>query len=69
MTDTKFRVFTVAQFRIGIWLDEMGIEVEDIAAMEIVALDTVKVSNMVGQWMLVRWAGDHAEILDGDPGG
>lgn len=69
MTDTKFRAFTVAQFKIGIWLDEMGIEVEDIAAMEIVALDTVKVSNMVGQWMLVRWACDHAEILDGDPGG
>lgn len=65
MTDTKFRAFTVAQFKIGIWLDEMGIEVEDIAAMEIVALDTVKVSNMVGQWMLVRWADDHAEILDG----
>ena len=65
MTDTKFRAFTVAQFKIGIWLDEMGIEAEDIAVMEIVALDTVKVTNMVGQWMLVRWAGDHAEILDG----
>lgn len=69
MSDTKFRAFTVAQFKIGIWLDEMGIEVEDIAAMEIVALDTVKVTNMVGQWMMVRWADDHAEILDGDPGG
>ena len=69
MTETKFRAFTVAQFKTGIWLDEMGIEVEDIAAMEIVALDTVKVTNMVGQWMLVRWADDHAEILDGDPGG
>ena len=65
MTETKFRAFTVAQFKIGIWLDEMGIEVEDIAAMEAVALDTVKVTNMVGQWMLVRWAGDHAEIIDG----
>ena len=69
MTETKFRASTVAQFKIGIWLDEMGIEVEDIAAMEAVALDTVKVTNMVGQWMLVRWADDHAEILDGDPGG
>lgn len=65
MSDTNFRAFTVAQFNIGIWLDEMGIEAEDIAAMEAVALDTVKVTNMVGQWMLVRWAGDHAEILDG----
>lgn len=69
MSDTKFRAFTVAQFKIGIWLDEMGIEAEDIAAMETVALDTVKVTNMVGQWMMVRWADDHAEILDGDPGG
>lgn len=69
MSDTKFRAFTVAQFKIGIWLDEMGIEAEEIAAMETVALDTVKVTNMVGQWMMVRWADDHAEILDGDPGG
>ena len=69
MTDTKFRAFTVAQFKIGICLDEMGIEAEDVAAMEAVALDTVKVTNMVGQWMLVRWADDHAEILDGNPGG
>lgn len=69
MSDTNFRAFTVAQFKIGIWLDEMGIEAEDIAAMETVALNTVKVTNMVGQWMMVRWADDHAEILDGDPGG
>lgn len=40
MTDTKFRALTVAQFKIGIWLDEMGIEAEDVDRLVAVALET-----------------------------
>ena len=40
MSDTNFRAFTVAQFNIGIWLDEMGIEAEDVDRLVAVALET-----------------------------
>ena len=46
-----FRAYSVAQFRIGIWLDEQGIGQEDIFSMEATGLNSVRVTNNIGQVM------------------
>ena len=53
---------TVAQFKIGIWLAGQGIEPEDIARVELLGLNEVKIINPAGQYMIVRWVDDHPEI-------
>ena len=58
-----FRANTVAQFKIGIWLDEMGISAEDLWALEPTAPNEVRVVNTIGQCMVVRWEDDHARII------
>ena len=44
-----FKCETVAQFKIGIWLTEQGIEPEDIAGVELLGLNEVKIINPAGQ--------------------
>lgn len=50
-----FRAYSVAQFRIGIWLDEQGIGQEDIFSMETMGLNSVRVTNNIGQVMDLTW--------------
>lgn len=57
-----FKCNTVAQFKIGIWLTEQGIEPEDIASAELLGLNVVKITNPAGQYMIIRWVDGHAEI-------
>ena len=57
-----FKCETVAQFRIGVWLTEQGIEPEDIAGVELLGPNEVKIINPAGQYMIVRWVDGHPEI-------
>ena len=57
-----FKCETVAQFKIGIWLAEQGIDQEDIAVVELLGLNEVKIINPAGQYMIVRWVDGHPEI-------
>ena len=50
-----FKCETVAQFRIGAWLTEQGIEPEDIAGVELLGRNEVKIINL-------RWVDGHPEI-------
>lgn len=57
-----FKCYTVAQFKIGSWLTEQGVKPDDIASAELLGVDTVKITNPAGQYMIIRWADDHVEI-------
>lgn len=57
-----FKCNTVAQFKIGIWLTEQGINQEDIASVELLGLNRVKITNPAGQYMIIHWMDDHAVI-------
>ena len=57
-----FKCETIAQFKIGMCLVDEGIVRDDILYAELVAPDTVKITNPAGQYMVIRWCGDHAEI-------
>lgn len=59
-----FKCNTIAQFEIGAWLTEQGVKPEDIARTELLAPDRVKITNPAGQYMVIRWVDDHAEIED-----
>lgn len=58
-----FRCETIAQFKIGMWLVEQGIEREDISSVELLSGNEIKVTNPAGQYMYIRWVDDHAEIV------
>lgn len=58
-----FKCETIAQFKIGMWLTEQGIEREDIATAELLAPDTVKITNPAGGYMVIRWRDGEAEII------
>lgn len=58
-----FRCETIAQFKIGMWLVEQGIEREDISSVELLSENEIKVTNPAGQYMHIRWVEDHAEIV------
>lgn len=59
-----FKCETVAQFKIGVWLAEQGIEKDGIASAELLARDTVRVINHAGQYLDIRWRDDDcAEIV------
>lgn len=40
---------TIAQFKIMLWLEAQGVTQEDVAAVELLAADRVKVTNPAGQ--------------------
>lgn len=61
-----FRCESIAQFKIMSWLAVQGIEVEDIARVDMLATDRLKITNPAGQYMVVRWADGHAEIENGE---
>jgi hypothetical protein len=64
--DTTVKLYkceTIAQFKIGMWLVEQGIEREDILTAELLGPNEVKITNPAGQYMHIRWMGDHAEIV------
>lgn len=61
--ENYFRANTVAQFKIGIWLDEMGISAEELWELEPTAPNEIRVVNTIGQCMVVRWEDDHARII------
>ena len=64
--DTTVKLYkceTIAQFKIGMWLVEQGIEREDILTAELLGPNEVKITNPTGQYMHIRWMGDHAEIV------
>ena len=44
------------------WLADEGIVRDDILSAELVSPDSVKITNPAGQYMVIRWCGDHAEI-------
>ena len=52
-----FKCETIAQFKIGMWLADEGIVRDDILSAELVAPDTVKITNPAGQYMVIRWCG------------
>lgn len=58
-----FKCETVAQFKIGVWLVAHGIERENIQSVELLALDTVRITNFAGQYMDIRWRDGEAEII------
>ena len=58
-----YKCETIAQFKIGMWLVEQGIEREDILTAELLWPNEVKITNPAGQYMHIRWMGDHAEIV------
>ena len=60
-----FKCETIAQFKIGMSLADEGSDRDDILYPERVAPDSVKITNPAGQYMVIRWCGDHAEI-EGD---
>lgn len=57
-----FKCNTINQFKIGVWLAEQGITKEDIASVELPGPDVLKICNPAGQYMVVRWEENHAEI-------
>jgi len=57
-----FKCQTINQFRIGQWLTEQGIEPDDISFAEFPDRDKEKITNPAGQYMIVKWVNDHAEI-------
>ena len=63
---SQFKCQTVAQFKVMSWLAAQGIESEDVASVELLEADRVKIVNPAGQYMVVRWAGDRAEIEGAD---
>ena len=60
-----YKCETIAQFKIGMWLVEQGIEREDILTAELLGPNEVKITNPAGQSIHIRWMGDHAEIVRG----
>ena len=62
---TGFRAYSVAQFRLGIWLDEQGIGQEDIFLMEATGLNSVRVTNNIGQVMDLTWNEDTGVEITG----
>lgn len=60
-----FKCKTIAQFKIGMWLVEQGIERDDIQLAELLEPDTVKITNPAGQYMILRWNAEEntAEII------
>ena len=42
---------------------QQGIEREDILTAELLGPNEVKITNPAGQYMHIRWMGDHAEIV------
>ena len=56
----KFR--TIAQFKIGVWLESQGIQPDDIAECALIAPDVVKITNPAGQYLVAPRNCDHAEI-------
>ena len=57
-----YKCRTIAQFKIGVWLELQGIQPDDIAECALIAPDVVKITNSAGQYLVVRWNCDHAEI-------
>lgn len=51
----RFRAYSLAQFKIGIWLDENGINEEEIFSLEPTGLNSVRVTNNIGQVMDLEW--------------
>ena len=52
-----YKCETIAQFKIGMWLVEQGIEREDILTAELLGPNEVKITNPAGQYMHIRWMG------------
>ena len=57
-----FHCDTIPQFKIGQWLESQGVSAEDVAAAELLSPTKVKGINPAGAYLVVDWAGDHAEI-------
>ena len=57
-----YKCRTIAQFKIGVWLELQGIQSDDIAECALIAPDVVKITNPAGQYLVVRWNCDHTEI-------
>lgn len=58
-----FKRETIAQFKIGMWLVEQGIERDDIASVDLLASNVVQITNPVGGYMFIRWRDGKAEII------
>ena len=46
-----YKCETIAQFKIGMWLVEQGIEREDILTAELLGPNEVKITNPAGQYI------------------
>lgn len=61
-----FKCESIAQFKIMSWLAVQGLTAEDIARVDMLAADRLKITNPAGQYMVIRWANGHAEIEGGE---
>lgn len=56
-----FKCQTVAQFKLMSWLTSEGVTADDIAEVEPLGPDRLKITNPAGRFMVIRWVDGHAE--------
>lgn len=54
---------TIAQFKIMSWLSTEGITTDDIASVELLRADKIRVTNPAGQYMDIQWTEDGAVLV------
>lgn len=54
---------TIPQCKIGEWLMSKGMTRDDIAKVELLDHNTVKLENPVGMFLTVRWAEGRATLI------
>lgn len=57
-----FKCETIAQFKIGMWLESQGVTCDDVASAALLSADMVRVTNPAGQYLDVRWCNGEAVI-------
>lgn len=58
-----YRCKTIEQYKIGMWLEEQGVEQKDIAKAELLGPDRVRITNAAGQYIEICWCGKEAKIV------
>ena len=58
-----FKHETIPQCKIGEWLMSKGMTRDDIAQVELLDHNTVRLQNPVGMYLTVRWANGQATLI------
>lgn len=54
---------TIPQYKIGEWLMFKGMTHDDIAKVELLDHNTIKLENPVGMYLTVRWVDGRATLI------